>query len=119
MAYDHAAFKSRTRRIVHKVFGIPMLYSHRTLAAPVPLRGRYHSKQQVISDMESEGYSVTVDGIERVVFLIDALAEAGIVVEKGATVKVDDPHWPSTVLIIDSKEPQSGPEEEIWRVVKG
>ena len=118
MAYDHAAMKVKTRRAVHKTFGIEMLYVHRTLAAPVALRVRYHTKQDVLGDLQAEGYPMSIDGIERVIFDIDELILSGVVVERGAKLQIVDKSWPAGTLIIETKEKSEGPVEEIWRVVK-
>lgn len=118
MAYDHAAMKARTRRAVHSTFAIDMLYVHRSLAAPTPLRVRYHTKQDVLGDLQNEGYPMSIDGIERVIFDIEELTLNGVVIERGAKLNIVDKSWPAGTLIIETKEKSEGPVEEIWRVVK-
>lgn len=118
MAYDHAAMKARTRRIVHQTFAIAMEYLDKSLAGPIALRVRYHNKQDVIGDLQNEGYPMSIDGIDRVIFDMEELTFAGITVSRGARLKIVQPGWPEGVLLIETKEKSEGPVEEVWRVVK-
>lgn len=118
MPFDHAAAKARARRIVHKTFSIRGDYNHQSLAAPIPLRVRYHSKQDLLGDLQNEGYPLAIDGIDRVIFDREELLQNGIIVMRGARVTIVDPNWPAVTLTMETREKSEGPVEEVWRVAK-
>jgi len=118
MAFDLAAAKAVARRVVHDTMSLDAIVEHRTLPAPTALRVRYHGKQSVIGDLQSEGYPMMIDGIDRVIFDTEELLLKGVVVERGFKITITSKGWNNAVLAVDTQDKSEGPIEEIWRVTK-
>lgn len=118
MGFDLAATLERNRRIVHKTLGLDAEYLDRTLAVPVPLRVRLHSANNLIGDLESTGYPMMLDTVDRVLFDIDELLANGVKIQRDGTVKLLSPLFRGLTVAMDSKEPSEGPVNEVWRVAK-
>jgi hypothetical protein len=115
MPFDFAAIKAQARRIVHGTFGVPAEYSYDG-GDPVSLRVRWHTKMTAVGDMNGDGYAMTLDGIERLIFNADELAEKNLTIQRGGLVKLTAPQFGGHTLVIDTRENYSGPAEEIWHV---
>jgi hypothetical protein len=118
MAFDLAAAKARARKIVHKAFGLAAEYAHPSLAAPVPLRVRWHYKDNKNGDLDNDGYSQIYDLIERVIFDRAELNQLGVTPEMGARITIKAPNFNNVVLALDQRMPSEGPLEEVWTVGK-
>lgn len=118
MPFEFAAAKKLLRRTVHKTFGLDATYESKYLSAPMPLRVRWHNKLTDIGDIESQGYPVSIDAIDKVVFDREDLAARGIVISKGGVVTITAEGFGGQRLAIDKRDPRCGPTEEIWHVSK-
>lgn len=119
MAYDHAATRRLRAKVVHDTLAIAATYFDDSLAAPVELRVRWHNKQTLRGDLDSQGYSQFIDSIDRVVFSPSELIEKGIEVVRGALVTITALGFDNAKLHIDTRDETAGPGEEIWLVGKG
>jgi len=118
MGFDFAAAKMRVRKLVHATLSISALYESKHLAAPEPLQIRWHNKLTDNGDMESQGYPVSIDTIDKVVFDRVDLEQRGIVISKGGLLTITAKGFNGQRLHIDMRDPTCGPTEEIWRVSK-
>jgi len=116
MVFDFAAVKAHARKIVHDTFGVDAEYEASSSAVPVPLRVRWHNKMAVVGDPENAGYPVSLEGIDRIIFNTDELAEKGIIPARGGYVKITAPGFNGQVLSLEAREKKCGPQEEIWQV---
>jgi len=111
-AFDWQSIKGRTRRIVHTTFSGDSTYQDDYLVAPVGLRVRWHNKIQLVGDLESGGFAESIEGIERIIFDRDELAEKAISLHHSGLVVMAD----GTRLRLHTQEPIVGPVEVIWQV---
>lgn len=118
MAFDFAALKASTRRIVHDTLATAALYDHASLAVSVGLRVRWHNKIARFGDIENVGYSEIIEGINRVIFDKAELDEKGVVLERGGQITLTAPEYNGAVLVLDTMEPEIGPVQQIWLVAK-
>lgn len=118
MAFEFAAAKRLLRRAVHTTFGIDATYEDPHLAAPAPLRIRWHNKLAVYGDIENTGYPSTIESIDKVVFDRDDLLARGIEIRRGGIIKIIADGFEGQSLIADTRDPRCGPIEEIWMVGK-
>lgn len=116
MPFDFAAVKARARRIVHDTFGITAEYTYNDADVPVPLRVRWHNKMAAVGDLNGDGYAMTLESIDRVIFNTDELAEKNLMIQRGGRIKITAPQFGGQILTIDTREKASGPAEEIWQV---
>jgi hypothetical protein len=114
MAFDFAALKSATRRVVHDTLGVTALYQDDAMSAPVAIKARY-LKQKVdrYGDLVEQGYAEVVEGIDRVVlFPCDYqtlnFARGGL---------LTFPDYKLTFRL-ELMEPADGPLQSVWQVVK-
>lgn len=67
MAFDFAALKATTRRVVHDTLGVPAFYQDNSMSAPQPIRARWYNKDAQLGDLMDQGYAEVVQGVDRVV----------------------------------------------------
>ena len=108
--------KARARRDIHGAFCVPAQYTDETLTEPVDVTVRWHHRIDRFGDLDSGGYAEVVDGIERLIFNRDELAEKGVQLRRRGAVTLTEPEWAGAVLRLDTREPYDGPVEEIWGV---
>jgi hypothetical protein len=118
MAFDFAAVKQAARRIVHQTFALDAEYWYNDGDVPVALRVRWHNKLTNVGDPNNEGYPVTIDTIDKVIFDIEELAAKTVVVARGGRVKILHPAFGGQVLAIDTRDPRCGPTDQVWYVAK-
>ena len=116
MPFNFAAVKAQARTIVHRTFGIDAEYWLNDGDTPVPLRVRWHSRLTLSGDPTGDGYPLSLDSIDRVIFNMDELAEKGVTISRAGRLKITAEQYGGQVLTIDSLEKKSGPTEEIWHV---
>ena len=114
MAFDFAATKLKTRRVVHTTFGVSAFYQDSSLSEPLPIRVRWHTRLDRFGDNETAGYAEVIEGIHRVIFAKDEAQLVGVT--QAGTITI--PQLDNAVLTLESREPSDGPYEEVWSVVK-
>lgn len=114
MAFDWAAQRERTRRVVHTTFGVPALYSDVTTAQPVALTVRLHDAVGAISIPESQPIADILEHITQIVFDAAELVTAGVTPRRGAVVRF--PVYDAS-YVLDADEPHTGPIDRVWTVV--
>lgn len=119
MPSNFAAIKAKARRDVHASLSVSARYeSYSQEVVFGGLSVRWHNKQQLVGDMDSGGYAQIIDGIERIIFMRDELASAGITLEEGDTVVITAEGFDNVALILKTQEPVVGPVEVIWQVAR-
>lgn len=116
MAFDFAKAKSMMRRAVHTTLSVSAFYTDLNTETPVELSVRWHNKIELQGDMSSAGYAEVIEGIERIILSKSELEAKNITPRRGGEVTILTPGWGEPVITLDSREPQFGPDEEIWRV---
>lgn len=116
MAFDFAALKGQVRQIVHNTMGVRAEYTHFDSNGAVELRIRWHNKIARTGELLDLGYAEVIEGVNRVILNIPELNQKSVIVQRGGQLKLLDPQFNGAVLILDAKEPQVGPIEEIWLI---
>lgn len=116
MAFDFAAAKGRLQRIVHDTLAIPAEYDDGDLLVPVPLRVRWHNQLAATGDLNGEGYPVSIDTIDKVIFDVAELTEKKVKISRGGRLKLTAPFYGGQALVIDTRDPKSDAAREIWHV---
>lgn len=118
MAYDRTAAVARSRRAVHRLHAIAATYEDSVTPVPVPLSVGWFNRQVLHGNMVEAGYSDVVEGVDRVRFNSEELAEKSVVPRRGGVVTLTDPLYFGTVLRLDHEEPRTGPINVVWGVTK-
>lgn len=108
--------RTRARRDIHGAFSVAAVYSDDTLDEPVPVSVRWHHRIDRFGDLDAGGYAEVVDGVERLIFDRDELAEKGLQLRRHGLVTLTETGWSGIALRLDTREPYDGPVEEIWGV---
>lgn len=116
MAFDFAAVKARARRVVHDTMAVDAEYLDDSLAAPEPLRIRWHNKIVQGGDLEDAGYSMMIEGVDRVIFDQAELLLKAVEIQRGGKLRLLAPQYNGAILIMGEREPEFGPVEQIWFV---
>lgn len=97
---------------MHNTFSGDSTYQDDYLVTPVGLRVRWHNKIQLVGDLESGGYAESIEGIERIIFDREELAQKAVTLQYLGLVIMAD----GTRLRLHTQEPIVGPIEVIWQV---
>lgn len=116
MAFDFAAAKARVQRTVHDTFAVPAEYDDGDLLVPVPLRVRWHNQLAATGDLNGEGFPVSIDTIDKVIFDVAELTTLKVTISRGGRLKLTSPIYGGQVLVIDTRDPKSDAAREIWHV---
>lgn len=116
MAFDFGEIKALARQAVHDTMSLPGLYQDDSLAEPVELRVRFHTKIHRVGDMIDQGWAEVVEGVNRLILNKSELDEKGVLPVRGATVTLTAPGFENIVLVLHVREPDSGPVEMVWEV---
>lgn len=116
MAFDFAAVKAQTRRVVHDTFGVSATYRDSVITVPVGLRIRWHNKIARFGNLLDQGYAEIIEGINRVIFDTAELSEKSVVLRRGGELTITAPSFNSAVLTLAEDEPTVGPLEVVWLV---
>lgn len=124
-----AELKAKARKAVHTAFAYSATYKDSSLDTAVTITARWHNKLVLLGDFQDSGYASVVDGIERIIFNLDELAEVvvtkggvestGLIPRKGGVVTITDVGFDNAELILDVQEPRVGPLEDKWQVRRG
>lgn len=112
-----AEIKARARKAVHTAFSVPAEHRSYGETTPNTLNVRWHNKLVLQGNGTSDGYAETIEGIDRLVFDIEELAAKGLTLERGDTVTMG-PLYQGVVLVLEEKEPMTGPVEQKWWVAR-
>lgn len=104
-----ADIKAQARRDVHETFAVLIQYRNSPSDEPTDLMARLHTR--IVVGGENGQYASIIEGVTRVVFDREELAEKGIVPRRNAVVTFPD-YGQSYVL--DIRDPLSGPVTEKW-----
>lgn len=120
MAYNHAAQKARSRRIVHTTMAVSGLYAF-GVDAPRAVTVRWHNKITVHGDLQHEGYAQILEGVDRLIFNIEELAApsdggAALQLQRGGIITLPD--YQNAAFELDTEQPVDGPIEQIWSVAR-
>jgi hypothetical protein len=108
--------KAMTRRQVHATFAVPCVLT--TGDGSFSVTARLHGKQMVGGDIESQGYSVTIEGVFRVVFNREELIALLLKPVRGDQVVFPDYIGPGQDMAVelDARDEYDGPIDEKWSV---
>lgn len=118
MAYDRAASVAAARRIVHKTMRVNATYQDSLMAGPEAITVRWHNRLNLQGNLVEAGYADVIEGVNRVVFNREELAEKSVVLHSGGVITLTDAVNNGVVLVLDVKEPDTGPINFVWGVVK-
>ena len=111
-----AQIKRDARRAVHETFAVAATFQDDTMTDPVDLRVRFHSSRvNMIGDLGGQGYAEVESRIDKIIFDVEALAALPVVPCRGATITIPDY---GLTLVLEQKEPSSGPINETWTVTR-
>ncbi len=112
-----AEIKARARKAVHAAFSVSA--GHRSYGSDIhtTIQVRWHNKLVLQGNGTSDGYADVIEGIDRMVFDIDELADKGIALERGDTITMG-PEYHGAVLVLEEMEPMTGPVEQKWWVAR-
>lgn len=114
--FDFGAVKAMVRQTVHDTMSTPATYWHESNpTVTVELRVRWHNKIARMGDLLEAGYTEVVEGINRLIFNIPELTEKAVVLSRGGRITLGE-HYGFTELVLETKEPEVGPIEEIWLI---
>lgn len=119
MSFDFTSALTAMRKVVHATMRVPATYEDSVQTVPVDVGVRWHSRLVLQGDLVETGYADSIEGVDRVIFDRDELDEQSIVLHRGGIVRLTDPRWNGTSLILDSLEPADGPVELIWKIARG
>lgn len=115
--------KARARRALHDALAVSALYQDDTLCRPVPLRVRWHTKQALMGELDSGGYAERIESVNRIIFDMAELSTKDLELKRAGVVTLTDPEYAETngelpAFILEVEEPDTGPVERIWQVVR-
>lgn len=118
MTFDFASAKLAARRTVHETFGVQAFYTDASMIAPVETRARWHSRiSKPYGDLYAgAGFSETIEGIDRIVLIPDALDGTPITLVRGG--RFTFTNIPGATFVLDHRDPTLGPPTEAWTVTK-
>lgn len=110
--------KAQTRRTVHATFAVPCVLT--TGDGSFDVTARLHGKVMVGGDIESQGYSVTLEGVFHVVFNREELSVLGLRPIRSDRVTFHDYIGPGqdVAVELDARDEYDGPIDEKWSVAQ-
>jgi hypothetical protein len=110
--------KARTRRQVHATFAVPCILTVEDVT--YALAARLHGRMVVGGDIESQGYSVTIEGVFRVIFNREELAILDVTPRRGDQVTFINYIGPGQNIAVelDARDEYEGPIDEKWSVAQ-
>ncbi|QJI52977.1 hypothetical protein XccvBFoX4_gp23 [Xanthomonas phage FoX4] len=116
MGFNFAKAKASARRVVHSTFGVAVSYEDASvsISADKGLTARWHNKQTLEVAAGGEDYTQHLEGIDRIVFLTEQLAEFGLAPVTNAVISFPD--YGLRFRLLEREPRTTGPIEEIWKV---
>lgn len=115
MSFEFTSALANMRKIVHVTMGHPAVYRASRSSAPVVVTVRWHDKLVMQGDLANQGFSQVLEGVDRVIFNKEELAQKNAVLARGGTLTLG-PKWDNAVLNLETLEPSHGPGDVIWKV---
>lgn len=131
MPFDFQKVKATARRAVHNTLAVQAYYQDASMSAPIPVKARYHTKLIRGGDLDNSGYAEVIEGVDKVVFAASDARKFGF--KTGGTITFSSgaggfgvsmgsafggEETGSAVFILRSREPNTGPFEEVWDVTR-
>ncbi len=116
MGFDFTSAVAAMRKVTQQVLGADGYYEDPARPGLVALKVRWHSRIAIMGDSADAGYANIIDGVNRVIFDRDELAEKGVELTRNGRITFAHPQLVGTVLILAEREPYEGPVQEIWQV---
>ena len=113
MPFNFAECKANARRVVQDTLGVAASYQDDSLIVPVPIRARFRNRIKLQGELNDEGYAEVMEGIEQIVLIPSDYPT--LTFKRGGRVSIPEYRLD---LILDSREPVTGPLTEIWHVVR-
>lgn len=107
-----ADIKAQMRRDVHAAFALSCVYTGPG-EEPRDLTVRFHDKNRTGGDMNAQGWATVIEGVTRVSFNREELAETGVTPKQYGVLYFPDYDFTMTLSL---KEPYDGPIDENWGV---
>lgn len=113
MSFNFAQCKAMARRVVQDTLGVPATYQDDSLIVPVPIRARFRNRMKRQGELNDEGYAEVIEGIEQIILIPEDFPD--VVFKRGGVVRIPDLRLE---LVLDTREPVTGPLTEIWHVAR-
>jgi hypothetical protein len=113
MASRFAETLAKARQVVHDHLSFAAVYQENDAADPVELSVRRHSKIALSGDLDGQGYTEILEGVNRLVFNKPELAEKSVTLVEGGVIKVTSS---GERFVLCVKEKVRGVVEESWQV---
>lgn len=114
---DFASIKAEARQAVHDYLSVPATYIDPSLTEPVPINIRWHNKIDRFGDLDTGKWAEVIEGIHRIIFNRPELTELALTPRKNGKVTLTM-YDITTTFNLDTMEPDTGPIEIIWMVVR-
>jgi hypothetical protein len=108
--------RAEARRVIHAAFGVAATYEDDTLAAPVVISVRWHSKRELVGNINGGDYAEILSTIQNLLFNSEEMATKGITLKQGGLVKLTE--FNDYQFMLDVQEPPDGPIKIVWSVVR-
>ncbi len=113
MVGNFAELKTLCRQTVHDYLAVSALYKDDSLAEPVAITARFHTKLVLSGDLAGTGYAQVIEGAKFVILNRPEVTSVGITPQRGATLTFVD--YGITVCL-DVLDEADGPIEMKWAV---
>lgn len=118
MAFDRVAAVARSRRVVHSTHALAVTYSDDVVVVPVSLTIGLFNRINLQGNLVEAGYADIIEGVNRIRFNSEELAEKSITPKVGGVVTLTDPLMMGAVFNLENLEPSTGPINVVWGVSK-
>lgn len=117
MASAHAQAKYDARRAIHDAMSVDAVYTPPEGGATTALRVRWHNTINRHGDLQNQGFTEIIEGIDRMIFDLEELMAKSLTLSRGGLVTLE-PMMGSAAFLLDAEEPDTGPIERIWLVTR-
>lgn len=109
---DWTEIRKQARAQVHQTFARMVTYTPKGGGAGTPVSVRLHTRLVTHGDLDREGYSQTVEEVERVVFITIDAVRAGV--GRGGTITTKD----GQKYRLELRDPQRDPQTIEYQVLR-
>jgi hypothetical protein len=115
---DWLTARTKARRDIHAALSYAATYEDSAVTVPVPITVRWHSKAEIVGNINGGDYAEILSTIQRLLFNSEELATANggsqLSLKRGGVVKLTD--FGDYQLKLDSLDPVDGPIKISWVV---